>query len=86
MLRAVLFEGCVADPVKTITTILPETKGSVLLLRIVMQGAMGDVLKVHSVEFETPRRRHQNSRVEKAQGGLGFMTELDEVFKKHWFF
>ena len=42
----VLFEGCVADPLQTITAILPGSNWSVLLLRIVMQDAISEVLKV----------------------------------------
>ena len=37
--RRVQFEGCAAEPLTTITAILPGTKWSCLLLRIVLQDA-----------------------------------------------
>ena len=45
--RRVLFEGCVADPLQIITAILLGSKWSVLLLKMVMQDAMSEVLKVY---------------------------------------
>ena len=43
--RRVFFEGCVADPLQTVTDILSGSKWSVLLSRHVMP--MSDVLKVY---------------------------------------
>ena len=43
--RRVQFEGCVAEPLRTITAILPLSKWSCLLLRIVLQVAMSEVTK-----------------------------------------
>ena len=45
--RWVLFDGCVADPLQTITAILPCSKWSVLLLRNVMRDAMSEVLQLY---------------------------------------
>ena len=42
----VIFEGCVAYPL-TITAILPGSNWSVLFLRMVMQDAMGELLKMY---------------------------------------
>ena len=41
--RRVQFEGCVAEPLQTITAILPGSKWSCLLLRIVLQDALSEV-------------------------------------------
>ena len=41
------FEGCEADPLQTITAILPGSKWSCLLLRIVLQDALSDVTKIY---------------------------------------
>ena len=46
--RRVIFEGCVADPLQTITAVLPGSKWSWLLLRIVLQDALSEVLNVYS--------------------------------------
>ena len=46
--RPVQFEGCVAEPLTTITATLPGSKWSCLLLRIVLQGALSEVLKIYS--------------------------------------
>ena len=43
--RRVLFEGCVAEPLQTITAILPGSKWSCLLLRTVLQDALSEVTK-----------------------------------------
>ena len=43
--RRVQFEGCVAEPLQTITAILPGSKWSCLLLRIVLQDALSEVTK-----------------------------------------
>ena len=40
------FEGCVAEPPQTITAILPGSKWSCLLLRVVLQDASSEVMKV----------------------------------------
>ena len=40
--RRLQFEGCVAEPLKTITAILPGSKWSCLLLRILLQGVFVD--------------------------------------------
>ena len=41
------FEGCVAEPLQTITAILPGSKWSCLLLRIVLQDALSDVTHIY---------------------------------------
>ena len=41
--RPVQFEGCVAEPLQTITAILPGSKWSCSLLRIVLQDAVSEV-------------------------------------------
>ena len=41
--RRVQFEGCAAEPLQTITAILPGSKWSCLLLRIVLQDALSEV-------------------------------------------
>ena len=43
--KRVQFEGCVTEPLQTISAILPGSKGSCLLLRIVSQDALSDVTK-----------------------------------------
>ena len=43
--RRVQFEGCVAKPLRTITAILPGSKWSCSLLRIVLQDALSEVTK-----------------------------------------
>ena len=45
--RRVQFEGCVADPLKTITAILPGSEWSCLLLRIVLQDAFSEVTQIY---------------------------------------
>ena len=47
--RRVQFEGCAAEPLTTITAILPGSKWSCLLLRIVLQDALGEVTKKLSI-------------------------------------
>ena len=44
--RRVQFEGCVAEPLQTISAILPWSKWSCLLLRIVLQDALSEVTKI----------------------------------------
>ena len=44
--RRVQFEGCVTEPLTTITAILPWCKWSCLLLRIVLQDALSEVSKI----------------------------------------
>ena len=39
------FEGCVVEPLRTITAILPGSKWSCLLLRIVLQDGLSEVTK-----------------------------------------
>ena len=41
--RRVQFEGCAAEPLKTITAVLPGSKWSCLLLRLVLQDALSEV-------------------------------------------
>ena len=41
------FEGCAAEPLRTITAILPGSKWSCLLLRIVLQDAQSEVLNIY---------------------------------------
>ena len=45
--RRVQFEGCVGEPLKTITAILPWSKWSCLLLRILLQGALSGVTRIY---------------------------------------
>ena len=45
--RRVEFEGSVAEPLTTITAILPGLKWSCLQLRIVLQGALSEVTKIY---------------------------------------
>ena len=45
--RRLQFEGCVAEPLQTMTTILPGSKWSCLLLRTVLQDALSDVTKIN---------------------------------------
>ena len=45
--RCVQFEGCAAEPLQTITAILPGSKWSCLLLRIVLQDALSEVTKIY---------------------------------------
>ena len=45
--RRVQFEGCVAEPLQTITAILLGSKWSCLLLRIVLQDALSEVTKIY---------------------------------------
>ena len=45
--RRVQFEGCAAEPHETITAILPGSKWSCLLLRVVLQDALSGVTKIY---------------------------------------
>ena len=45
--RRVQFEGCVAEPLHTITVILPGSKWSCLLLRIVLQDVLSEAIQIH---------------------------------------
>ena len=45
--RRVQFEGCVAEPLYTLTAVLLAPKWSCLLLRIVLQDALSEVMKVY---------------------------------------
>ena len=45
--RRVQFEGCAAEPLQTIPAILPGSKWSCLLLRIVLQDALSEVTKFY---------------------------------------
>ena len=45
--RRVQFEGFAAEPLRTITVILPVSKLSCLLLRIVLQDALSEVTKIY---------------------------------------
>ena len=44
--RRVQFEGCVAEPLQTITAILPRSKWRCLLFRVALQDALSEVMKV----------------------------------------
>ena len=44
--RSAQFEGCVAEPLQTITAILLGSKWSCLLLRIVLQDALSEVTQI----------------------------------------
>ena len=41
------FEGCIAEPLTTITAILPGSKRSLLLQRIVLQDALSEVTNIY---------------------------------------
>ena len=58
--RWVLFEGCVADPLQTITAIIPGPKWTVLLLHTLMRNALSEG---SATKFESVRGRHKDSRV-----------------------
>ena len=45
--RRVQFDGCVAEPLPTITAILPGSKWSCLLFRVVLQDALSEVTKIY---------------------------------------
>ena len=45
--RQVQFEGCAAEPLQTVTAILPGSKWSCSLLRIVLQDALSEVTKIY---------------------------------------
>ena len=45
--RRVQFEGCAAEPLTTIAAILPGSKWSCLLLRIVLQDALSEVTTIY---------------------------------------
>ena len=45
--RRVQIEGCVAKPLQTITAILHGSTWSCVLLRVVLQGALSEVVKVY---------------------------------------
>ena len=45
--RRVQFEGCAAEPLTTITAILPGSKWSCLFFRIVLQDALSEVTKTY---------------------------------------
>ena len=40
------FEGCAAEPLQTTTAIVPGSKRSCLLLRVVLQDALSEVTKI----------------------------------------
>ena len=44
------FEGCLAEPLQTITAILLGSKWSCLLLRIVLQDALSEVTKIYPLQ------------------------------------
>ena len=44
--RSAQFEGCVAEPLQTITAILLGSKWSCLLMRIVLQDALSEVTQI----------------------------------------
>ena len=43
------FEGCVAEPLRTITATLPGSEWSCLLLRVVLQDALSEFTKIYPV-------------------------------------
>ena len=45
--RRVQFERCVAEPLQTITAILPGSKWTCLLFRIVLQDALSEVTRIY---------------------------------------
>ena len=47
VLREHQFEGCAAEPLTTITAVLPGSKWSCLLVRIVLQDALNEVIKIY---------------------------------------
>ena len=46
--RRVQFEGCAAEPLTTITAILPGSEWCCLLLRILLQDALSEVTKIYT--------------------------------------
>ena len=53
--QRVHFEGCVAEPLQTITAILPGPRWSCLLLRVVLQDALSEVEKIPAPGIEGVR-------------------------------
>ena len=81
--RRVQFEGCAAEPLRTITATLPGSKWSCLLLRVVLQDALSDVTKMYPllklrvfVDDITARLKEKNREV--AENG----KEGDEEIEK----
>ena len=58
------FEGCAAEPLRTITAILPASKWSCLLLRILLQDALSEVTVFREV-VETAQKV-----MKKLKGGI----------------
>ena len=78
--RRVQFEGCVAESLRTITAILPGSKWSCLLLRIVLQNALSEVTKVYMLpKIEGICGRHP-STLDVEKQGSGEMAK--KVMKK----
>ena len=75
-----IFEGCVADPVHTITAMFLGWKWNCLLLRIVLQDALREVMKVYlllklkvSVDDIKPHSclvKESRSLASSAEGGM----------------
>ena len=63
------FVGCVAEPLQTITVILPGSRWSCLHLRAVLQDALSEVTKNKPVsEVEGLCGRHHRTLERKEQG------------------
>ena len=85
--RRVQFEGCVAEPPTTIPAILPGSKRSRMLLRIVLQDALGEVTKIYPslkmrvfVDDITALVKGRNKEVAEMEKKV--MKKLEEVEKK----
>ena len=81
--RRVQFEGCVAKPLQTITAILLRSKWSCLLLRIVLQDALGEATNLY------PPLIQQGLKLPITEGGkegkgkaITFCENLEERFQK----
>ena len=65
--RRVQSEGCAAEPLRTVTAILPGSKWSCLLLRIALQDALSQVIRPSSVmqkvEKQKERERRETAKV-----------------------
>ena len=85
--RPVQFEGCVAEPLQTITAFLPGSKWSCSLLRIVLQDALSEVTKIYPplklkvfVDDITALLTGENRNI--AEVAKKVMKKLKEVEKK----
>ena len=88
--RRVQLEGCVAEPLQTITAILPGSKWSCLLLRVVLQDALSEVTKFYpplklSVFVDDITALLMRKNMEVAETAKKVMRKLREEFEKKRF-